>query len=407
MGYKGRARWLACLGCAAALVSSLCVAPAVAEDLSAEKTHAESVVGQAQTHANQSSAAVVAATARVQAAQDRVVAAEEALESAQADFALAQTIQAAKAKELYFANQALIGAKAAEAEGQALVDAQQDAVGEYARAIFQDSYPLLSLALILNVNSPASLANRVQWSNTVLTTNQVDLDYLREIQQQLVEARAASETAQQDADKAAQDAETQVTVSAQAEKAAADAKAEIQAALQEEQNALAAASQLYANDQAQLAQAQAALDSVNARIAERARQEAEQAAAAAAAAAAAQPQPGPQPQPPSPPSGGSLSPAQAQSVAYGMVLSRGWGDAQFSCLVWLWNRESGWRWNAQNPYSGAYGIPQSLPASKMASAGADWPTNAVTQIVWGLSYISQRYGTPCGAWAHSEATGWY
>ena len=72
----------------------------------------------------------------------------------------------------------------------------------------------------------------------------------------------------------------------------------------------------------------------------------------------------------------------------------------------LWNRESGWRTTAQNS-SGAYGIPQALPGSKMASAGADWRTNAATQIKWGLGYISGRYGTPCGAWGHSQSTGWY
>ncbi|KJL44942.1 hypothetical protein RR49_00093 [Microbacterium ginsengisoli] len=73
----------------------------------------------------------------------------------------------------------------------------------------------------------------------------------------------------------------------------------------------------------------------------------------------------------------------------------------------LWNRESGWRANALNPSSGAYGIPQALPGSKMATAGADWRTNGNTQINWGLAYISARYGSPCGAWAHSQATGWY
>ena len=97
----------------------------------------------------------------------------------------------------------------------------------------------------------------------------------------------------------------------------------------------------------------------------------------------------------------------AQEIAHAKVGARGWGDDQFSCLVTLWNRESGWRTTATNPYSGAYGIPQSLPASKMASAGADWRTNPATQIEWGLSYISARYGTPCGALGHSNRVGWY
>lgn len=97
----------------------------------------------------------------------------------------------------------------------------------------------------------------------------------------------------------------------------------------------------------------------------------------------------------------------AQEIAHAKVLGRGWGEDQFSCLVTLWNRESHWNAYARNPYSGAYGIPQALPGSKMASAGADWATNPATQIEWGLGYISGRYGTPCGALGHSYSVGWY
>ena len=96
----------------------------------------------------------------------------------------------------------------------------------------------------------------------------------------------------------------------------------------------------------------------------------------------------------------------AQSIAHGLVTSRGWGEDQFTCLVQLWNKESGWRTTASNP-SGAYGIPQALPGSKMASAGPNWQTDAHTQIVWGLGYIQGRYGNPCGAWAQSQSTNWY
>ena len=103
----------------------------------------------------------------------------------------------------------------------------------------------------------------------------------------------------------------------------------------------------------------------------------------------------------------TADPGSAQAVAHGMVLARGWGEDQFSCLVALWNKESGWRVNAANSSSGAYGIPQALPGSKMGSAGSDWATNPATQITWGLGYISGRYGTPCGAWGHSQAVGWY
>lgn len=83
------------------------------------------------------------------------------------------------------------------------------------------------------------------------------------------------------------------------------------------------------------------------------------------------------------------------------------GAAQFPCLESLWDRESGWNAEASNPGSGAYGIPQALPGSKMASAGADWATNPITQVKWGLGYIQQVYGNPCSAWDHEEAAGWY
>lgn len=104
---------------------------------------------------------------------------------------------------------------------------------------------------------------------------------------------------------------------------------------------------------------------------------------------------------------GDNSPAGAQASARGMLAGYGWGDDQFGCLVSLWNKESGWNYLAHNSSSGAHGIPQALPGSKMASAGADWQTNAATQVAWGLGYISGRYGNPCGAWSHSQSTGWY
>lgn len=84
-----------------------------------------------------------------------------------------------------------------------------------------------------------------------------------------------------------------------------------------------------------------------------------------------------------------------------------WGKDQFSCVNKIFTQESQWKWNATNPTSGAYGIPQSLPADKMASEGDDWKTNPVTQIKWGLKYIKERYGTPCAAWAFKRGTGWY
>jgi resuscitation-promoting factor RpfB len=107
--------------------------------------------------------------------------------------------------------------------------------------------------------------------------------------------------------------------------------------------------------------------------------------------------------------GASLASANS-TVALGQQLASayGWGSgAEWACLDELWTRESGWRmvWNYQG--SGAYGIPQALPASKMASAGADYMTNPATQIRWGLGYVRDTYGDPCTAWAHEQADGWY
>lgn len=96
-----------------------------------------------------------------------------------------------------------------------------------------------------------------------------------------------------------------------------------------------------------------------------------------------------------------------QQIAMSMLAQFGWPSSQFSCLDSLWQRESSWNPLATNPYSGAYGIPQALPASKMASAGSDWATNPATQIRWGLGYIKATYGSPCAAWSHELADGSY
>ncbi|OZG59748.1 lytic transglycosylase [Bifidobacterium lemurum] len=101
------------------------------------------------------------------------------------------------------------------------------------------------------------------------------------------------------------------------------------------------------------------------------------------------------------------TPAQAQTYAAGAAAQRGWTGNEWTCLYNLWMRESSWLWYAENPYSGAYGIPQSLPGDKMATFGANWRDDAAVQIDWGLSYIAQRYGSPSQAWAHSEEVGWY
>ncbi len=85
----------------------------------------------------------------------------------------------------------------------------------------------------------------------------------------------------------------------------------------------------------------------------------------------------------------------------------GWGEKQYACLDELWIKESNWNYRASNKRTGAHGIPQALPATKMDSAGTDWRTNPVTQISWGLRYIEVRYESPCKAWAKFKRSNWY
>lgn len=108
-----------------------------------------------------------------------------------------------------------------------------------------------------------------------------------------------------------------------------------------------------------------------------------------------------------PAAAGPVASGSPREIGLQMVLARGWSEAQFACLDKLYMKESGWNPNAHNRSSGAHGIPQALPGSKMASHGSDWQTNPATQIAWGLDYIAGRYGDPCGAWSHSQAKNWY
>jgi TP901 family phage tail tape measure protein len=107
--------------------------------------------------------------------------------------------------------------------------------------------------------------------------------------------------------------------------------------------------------------------------------------------------------------GDNSTSGSAQQFAQAALKSYGWGPSQWPALKALWNGESGWNYRATNASSGAYGIPQALPASKMASAGSDWRTNAATQIKWGLGYIKSRYGSPANAWSQWQARSphWY
>ena len=121
----------------------------------------------------------------------------------------------------------------------------------------------------------------------------------------------------------------------------------------------------------------------------------------------AQPTASAQPTPSAAASAAAVASGSPQQIAQAMLGSFGWSSSQFSCLDPLWAHESGWSVTAYNAGSGAYGIPQALPGSRMASAGPDWQTNAATQVRWGLEYIKGTYGSPCAAWDHEQATGWY
>jgi len=250
--------------------------------------------------------------------------------------------------------------------------------------------------------------------------------------------RAQEQSAETERQRLADDAKQKLDA-AQAAKTAMDAQLaqqkqhgqELTAQLASLKGTTATVEAKYQQGQEALAAYEAAQAAKRAAAEEQARQQAAaEAAAAAAAAQAAANNPGPgssgadnsgagpvpttpdpAPQPPvvvPPDTGGAANdPAGAQSYASGRLGSYGWGQDQFQCLQLLWTQESSWLTTATNPSSGAYGIAQALPAGKYASAGSDWLTNYRTQIEWGLGYIRDRYGSPCGAWDHEVSIGWY
>ncbi|GAB3145577.1 hypothetical protein GCM10027058_02120 [Microbacterium neimengense] len=277
---------------------------------------------------------------------------------------------------------------------QAEAEAQRAHTGALASSMYrlQSDGPLV--ARLLTAADPDDLLDRLGLLDTVGTAwagraarAQGAANVLAALNDQATLARTAREDAATEAERAAADAQS-----------AADAESAAVVELTTQ------ASTLYA----QLATLKGTTADV-----ERRYRLANQVAAQPANPAPSSPSSGspapPAPSVPSPGSGGGVvvDPGGAREYARGAIGAYGWGQDQFECLVLLWNRESGWRADALNPSSGAYGIPQSLPGDKMSSAGADWRTNAATQINWGLSYISGRYGSPCGAWGHSQATGWY
>ena len=246
--------------------------------------------------------------------------------------------------------------------------------------------------------------------NLILNQNDSDsllyqLGTMSKLTEQTAGIRDAAVAAQNTADQLAQQAEVAQNERNALEQAAEEAKQQAEAAAAEAQDQVAATSSRRDQMQAQLAALQKVSVDVVQKFQEgeayRAAEEAKRAAAAAASDA---------PGSSWVPDGGAVaSPAEAKAIAAGLMGSYGWSGGQYDCLVQLWIGESGWRVNAYNESSGAYGIPQSLPASKMASVGADYVTNAQTQIIWGMNYIAGRYGTPCSALSTWQARSphWY
>ncbi|MGA1838691.1 hypothetical protein VD659_17365 [Herbiconiux sp. 11R-BC] len=291
---------------------------------------------------------------------------------------------------------ATLAAQAATATADA--DKANTQVGQLAAQLYRNGGDS-TVNLILNQGDSTSLLYRLG-AMSKLTEQTAG------IRNKAVQAQNTADALNSQADvaKTARDALEQEA--SQAKDAAASAKTEADAAV-------ALAQSQNAQMTAQLASLKQTSESVEAGyqagLVYQAQKKASEAAAAAAAAAASGATDNPLDSAWVPDSSAVASPADAQAYAASQMSSYGWGGGQFGCLVSLWTGESGWQANAYNASSGAYGIPQSLPASKMATMGADYVTNAATQINWGLAYISDVYGTPCEALSQWTARSphWY
>ncbi|MDR2930181.1 MAG: peptidoglycan DD-metalloendopeptidase family protein [Propionibacteriaceae bacterium] len=320
------------------------------DQLNAQKTEADQKVSQAAADLDQSTANFVAAqgrvsdaTTKVNEAAANVAVAQQALNAAEAALAEAQAQGKVKDAELAQAQAALAAAQAKEREGQAKIDAQKSAINAYARSIVQDSMPLMSVASLIDATSTASLSNRVQWNDTVLSSNQVDLDGLRALQEELEQARIDSQFAQNRADQAKKEADAQIAATAEVQRSAEQARDGLQSALDQQREALAtqqaaeaAAQQAKSEDEAMLAQTQAEAANIDAKIAEEhrlaeERRLAEEAAAAQAARDAAnQATPQPDPAPPAASSDGLIWPVNAVITdLYGYRWHPIWGSWMF------------------------------------------------------------------------------
>ena len=391
---------------AALSIALLGVVPsAYADDLNTTKDNTQSQIdansnqtAQDQAALSQASATLLQTQEALVQAQADLVAKQQATQDAQADDTRLAAA-AAQAQQTLTAKQAdLAAAQQAVADGQAKIQSQRDTIGLVAQQTAQQNTTLMSLAMVLNNFDMGNLSDQFLWTGQVFDASQNAMNALVQAQQQLQDAQnqaqqaeQAAEDAQVAAQQASQAAADHLAVTQQAEATSQQAQQNVTAQLSANQTAQANAQAAVTADNTKQAQLQQQLAQIEQQI--------QEAAAAAARVAAAASSSAP------PPS--SVSVADAQAIAKSLMPNYGFGNDQWGCLVNLWNYESGWRVNARNPSSGAYGIAQSLPASKYNSVGTDWLTNPTTQIEWGLGYIKGRYGNPCGAWSHEMAHNWY
>ena len=400
----GRRRVL--LGVATVLgLTLLCAVPlAHADDLTTNKNDTQAQIDSNNAQLSQDQAALTKAAADLQTAtQDLVdaqadlVAKQQATQDAKDQDAQLSNV-ANQANETLTARQSdLATAQQAVLDGEAQLESQRNTIGTVVQATTQQGGVLMSLSVVLSDFNTAQLSDHIQWASMVFDATQNAMDQLLQAQLQLQQAQDNAQQAEQnasdaqtDAQRASQIAADHLVVTQNAEATAQQAQDSVAAKVDDLKKAQADAQTAVDADKTKDTQLQQQLAQIEQAIKD----------AAAANQRANTP-------PVTSSSSGNVSPSAAQAIAKSLMPNYGFGTDQWSCLVNLWNYESGWRVNARNSSSGAYGIPQALPPTKMATVGADWLTNATTQIKWGLGYIKSRYGNPCGAWSHERSYSWY
>lgn len=403
--FSGRAHALPMLGVAvlACLGMLVGVPAAQADGLGGKKTTTQSQIDKnsAQTSKdqktlNQASVALLQAQRALVNAQADLASKQQARQQAQAEDTQLAGLAEQAGRTLAARQADLRTAEQAVADGQAKVAAQHDTIGQVAQAAVQQNSTLLSWSMVLTDFDMSNISDRLQWATQSFASSEHAFDDLVTAQTQLQQAQARAQQAEQSAAAAktaaaaaSQAASDHLVVTKNAEAAAQQAQQSVTTQVAASRSAEARAQAAIKADKTKAAQLKKQLALIEQQIKDSAASVKHVTTVSAT------------------PARGGTSAASAQAIAKSLLGNYGFSTSQFGCLVNLWNYESGWRYTARNKSSGAYGIPQSLPASKMASVGPDWLTNPTTQIKWGLGYIKGRYGTPCGAWSHELSHGWY